>query len=212
MARALILRVAEVGVEEARRHFVAAVTAGRLVIFPTDTVYGIGARADDEAAVARLFEVKQRPADRPLPVLLGSWAELPHVVGDWPPAAQRLAHAFWPGPLTVVTRRHPRLAPAVVSGGDTVGVRMPDHCGLREWLAACDFPVAATSANLSAGLSPRELQAVPLALVESAALVLDDGPCPGGRASTVVEVTVDPVVIRRPGPITEAQIRQVLGQ
>lgn len=205
-----VLRLAEVPPEEARAAFVATAAAGGPVIFPTDTVYGLGARADREAAARRVYEVKGRPAHLALPVLVGSVAGARRVAAEWPEAAQRLAAAFWPGPLTIVVRRREDLSPLVTGGADTVGVRQPDYAPLLEWLEACDFPLAVTSANPSGAAPAVRAEDLPGELVAAVDLVLDGGPCPGGIPSTVVDVTSPLPRVLRPGPISEQEIIDAL--
>lgn len=190
--------------------FVEAADRGQLLIFPTDTVYGLGVRADSLSAVRRLYEAKGRPAGLPLPLLTGDRDRLAEVVSAWPEAAERLAAAFWPGPLTLVLARHPRV-PALVTGGrDTVGVRMPAQESLLTWLQACPFPLAVSSANLSGEPEAVTVKQIPAEVLAAASLVLDGGPCPGGRPSTVVDLTGPAPRILRPGPISEDQIRECL--
>ncbi|HEY3398041.1 MAG TPA: L-threonylcarbamoyladenylate synthase [Armatimonadota bacterium] len=209
MSAARCLPLAETDPAVVRDAFVAAAGAGELLIFPTDTVYGLGARADDATAVARIFAAKQRPAGLPLPVLLSSAAAWPSVAAAWPPAAQALAAAFWPGALTLVVPRAASLSLAVTAGGETVGVRVPDHAALRDWLGACAFPLAVTSANLSGAPPATRLAEVPASVCAVAGLLLDGGPCPGGTASTVVDVSGPEPRILRPGPITEQELAAV---
>jgi L-threonylcarbamoyladenylate synthase len=129
--------------------------AGGLVAFPTETVYGLGARADDESAVRRIFEAKGRPPGNPLIVHVRGAAEAAAIAAEWSPEAERLAAAFWPGPLTlVVTRRPGRVADAVTAGGPTVALRVPAHPIARAILDACGLPIAAPSANRSTSISP----------------------------------------------------------
>jgi L-threonylcarbamoyladenylate synthase len=205
-----LLRIATSAPEVTRAGFVEAAVAGDLLLFPTDTVYGLGARADREASLEALFSAKQRPADLPLPVLVGDREGLHRVVSAWPAAAEALAAAFWPGPLTLVLPRRPELPARLTAGAETVGVRMPDHPALLEWLRACDFALAVTSANLSG--QPPAVTAVEIApeLLAVAALLLDGGPCPGGTASTVVDLSGPEPVVLRVGPITEARLRLCL--
>jgi L-threonylcarbamoyladenylate synthase len=201
-----VLRLAEVSAEEALAAFVATAGAGGLLLFPTETVYGLGARADREESVQRIFQAKSRSAAVALPVLVGSRQQVRRVVAKWPPAAEALAQAFWPGPLTIVVSRGAGLSPLVTAGKDTVGVRMPDYPPLLAWLAACDFPLATTSANLSG--EPAAAQVAELApdLLAAVELLLDGGPCPGGVPSTVVDASSSPPRLLRPGPICEQDI------
>jgi len=204
-----VLRLSEVSPEEALTRFVEVATAGGLLIFPTDTVYGLAARADLTPPVQALFVAKQRPTELRLPVLIGSWEDLPRAVSSWPPGAAALAEAFWPGPLTLVVPAASGLSPLVTAGGKTVGVRMPDHAALRRWLSACAFPLAVTSANLSGSPPAVRAEEIPQELANSVSLVIDGGPCAGGRASTVVEIVGSGWRLLRPGPIAAEDLRRV---
>jgi L-threonylcarbamoyladenylate synthase len=204
------LRLTETPPEAALGAFAETAMAGELLLFPTDTVYGLGARADSGLALAAIFEAKQRPADLPLPVLVGDREGLRRVVASWPPAAEALAVAFWPGPLTLVLPRRSDLPPVLTAGGDAVGVRLPDHPALCAWLRACPFPVAVTSANLSGQAPAVTAGEIAPALLTAAGLLLDDGSCPGGVASTVVDLCGPEPQVLRAGPVSEAQIRACL--
>lgn len=184
----------------------AVLEHGGLVAFPTDTVYGVGAMASDPVAVAGLYRAKGRREDQPVPVLVAGEGDLDRLGINIPPGARRLAHAFWPGPLTLVVLKRPGL-PNEVSPGPTVGLRAPDHPVALEILRAAG-PVATSSANRS-GEPPAILPAqVRESLGGRIELLLDAGPAPGGRPSTVVDCTVDPPAILREGPVTiEAILR-----
>ncbi|MGH8934422.1 MAG: L-threonylcarbamoyladenylate synthase [Egibacteraceae bacterium] len=180
--------------------------AGGLVAFPTETVYGLGANAFDERAVARIFEVKGRPADNPLIVHLAGESGLAAVAADIPPLAQRLAARFWPGPLTLVVPAAPAL-PAVVTGGlGTVAVRVPDHPVALALLDAAGVPVAAPSANRSGRPSPTTAAHVTDDFGGQIDLVLDAGPCELGLESTVVDARGDHPVVLREGAVTREQL------
>src|SRR5262245_24939418 len=128
--------------------------SGKLVVFPTETVYGLGANAKDEAAVARIFEAKGRPPNNPLIVHVTGPTDCSRVVSEWPRRAQLLAERFWPGPLTLVLPRHPGLPAIVTAGGPTVAIRAPAHPVAQSLLRAAAIPIAAPSANPSGELSP----------------------------------------------------------
>jgi L-threonylcarbamoyladenylate synthase len=185
---------------------VALLRAGELVAFPTDTVYGVGAVAWDAAAVAGLYTAKLRPGDKAIPILLADPADIEQVARDLPPAARRIAEAFWPGPLTLVVPKAARVPDEVTAGGDTVAVRIPDHDLARDLIRAVGAPLATTSANLSGQPSPVTAQDVAAQLSGRIPFILDGGPCPGGVASTVVDLTGPSPVVLRPGPITLEQI------
>jgi L-threonylcarbamoyladenylate synthase len=185
---------------------VALLQAGELVAFPTDTVYGVGALAWLPEAVAKLYTAKLRPAEKAIPILLADPADIVLVADHLPPAAAAIAAAFWPGPLTMVVRKAAHVGDEITSGGSTVAVRVPDHPLARDLIRAAGAPLATTSANLSGQPSPVTAQDVADQLGGRIAFILDGGACPGGVASTVVDLTGPTPVILRPGPITLAQI------
>ncbi len=178
---------------------------GLPVVLPTDTVYGVGVLPFDAAAVERLYAVKGRPAEKGIPILLGDVADVAHVAGIIPSAAAALMAHFWPGPLTLVVPRRPEL-PANLSPDDTIAVRVPDHAVARALIRAAGGALATTSANVSGRPPARAADEALAALDGRVAAVLDDGPSPGGVASTVVDCTVDPPVVRRVGPLSAADL------
>lgn len=188
----------------------AALAAGQLVLFPTDTVYGLAARADDETAVAKLFAAKQRPEEKALPLLLADAEQLAEVAAEVPAAARVLAEAFWPGPLTIVLRKNAIISDLVTGGLGTVGVRVPDLAIARSILRACGFPIAVTSANLSGDRPACTVADLPQALRAQVSIIIDGGHCAGQTPSTVADVTTDPPRILREGPISAEAIRQAL--
>jgi L-threonylcarbamoyladenylate synthase len=183
---------------------------GGLVALPTDTVYGLGALAFSQAATERIYEVKGRPLEKAIPVLLGVVEDMVKVALDVPEIAARLAARFWPGPLTLVVPRHPDI-PEAVSTLPTVGVRIPDHAVARSLLRLAG-PMAVTSANRSGAASPSSAREVLEQLGGKVALIIDGGQTPGGVPSTVVDcVGVDPKILRE-GPISKDEILSVLGR
>jgi L-threonylcarbamoyladenylate synthase len=180
---------------------------GGLVAFPTDTVYGLGALAFESAAALRLYQAKEREAEKAIPVLLSGVGDL-DAVASASAMARRLAEKFWPGPLTLVVVKRPEL-PSVVAPADTVGVRVPDHPVALHLLRAAG-PLAVTSANRSGSPSPRTADEVRAELGGRIELILDGGECPGGRSSTVVDCTRESPLILREGPITLGQIEAAL--
>lgn len=194
------------GAPGALEQAVETLRRGELVAFPTDTVYGLGAHAYQPAAVLRLYAVKERPARLPIPLLLPDPVALPEVCTDIPPLAWTLAERFWPGGLSLVLRRVFRVPDAVTAGGPTVAVRVPDHPLVRELCRRLGTPLAATSANQHGQPPPTTAGEVEAALAGRIPLILDGGPCPGGVASTVLDLTVSPPVILRPGPVTTEQL------
>lgn len=184
---------------------------GKLVVFPTETVYGLGAHACDPLAVRRIFAVKGRPASNPLIVHIAALEQLAQVTSNCPDLARRLAERFWPGPLTLVLPKHPQIPAEVTAGGPTVAVRIPSHPVALALLQVAGIPVAAPSANRSTAISPTRAEHVLRSLGESVDLILDAGPCPNGVESTVLDLTVDPVRLLRPGPITVPMLEAVIG-
>jgi L-threonylcarbamoyladenylate synthase len=190
--------------EHAMERALAVLSAGGLVVMPTDTVYGVGCLAFNSEAVARLYLVKGRPENKPIPVLLSSAVELDSVAIEVPQPMRRLAETFWPGPLTLILPRRPSL-PQAIGPGDTVGVRVPAH-RLAQRLLSAAGPMAVTSANLSGEPPARSADEAEMALAGRVDLILDDGPSPGGQPSTVVDGTTDPMTIVREGPISQAAL------
>jgi L-threonylcarbamoyladenylate synthase len=182
--------------------------AGRLVAFPTDTVYGVGALAFDGRAVESIYTAKDRPVQKAIPVLLGEADDLKNIASRVPEMARRLAARFWPGPLTLVVPKKPNL-PEAVSATDTVGVRVPDHRVARTLLQATG-PMAVTSANISGQPSPSTAEEVFAQLGGRIDLILDGGHTPGGTPSTVVDCTGQQPVIVRAGPVALEDILSVL--
>jgi L-threonylcarbamoyladenylate synthase len=184
---------------------------GNLVAFPTETVYGLGANALDAAAVAKVFAAKGRPPTNPLIVHVADQSQAAALTPDWTPAAHKLAAAFWPGPLTLVLKKHSHIPDAVTAGGPTVAVRVPAHPVALALLNSVKLPVAAPSANRSGELSPTTAAHVWASLGDRIDLLLDGGACPGGLESTVVDVSGEVVKVLRPGLITVAQLEAVVG-
>ena len=192
--------------------------AGGLVAFPTETVYGLGADASNELAVARIYSVKGRPADHPLIVHVASMDGLGDWARDVPEYAISLARDFWPGPMTLVVRRSDLAGDFVTGGQDTVGVRVPNHpvaLGLLEaFVKAGGRGIAAPSANRFGNVSPTTAQAVAAELgdyLADADQILDGGPCDVGVESTIIDCTGDTPKILRPGAITVEMIEQSTG-
>ena len=185
---------------------------GGLVAFPTETVYGLGADADNAAALARLYAVKGRPGEHPVIVHVGAPAQLDEWAADVPVAARRLGDALWPGPLTLVVRRAARVLDGVTGGGDTVGVRVPDQPVALALLRAFGGGIAAPSANRFGRVSPTTADDVRADLGDDVDVVLDDGPCTVGVESTIVDCTGDELVILRPGGVTRELVEKVSAQ
>lgn len=185
---------------------------GGLVAFPTETVYGLGANALDEEAVAGIFKAKGRPQDNPLIVHVCSLDMISPLVAKVPEAAIRLAGAFWPGPLTMIFPKSGAV-PAAVSGGlDTVAIRFPAHMVARELIRRADLPIAAPSANLSGSPSPTTAQHCIHDLMGRVDAIVDSGSCGVGLESTVISLTGETPRVLRPGGVTVEQLREVLGE
>jgi L-threonylcarbamoyladenylate synthase len=185
--------------------------AGDVVALPTETVYGLAANALDAAAVARLYEAKGRPAQNPIIVHVADLAMARRCVRAWPAVAERLAGAFWPGPLTLVLPRAREIPDIVTAGGPTVGVRWPAHPFIRAVIRECGFPLAAPSANLSNRLSPTTAEHVRKQLGGRIPLIVDGGPSSVGIESTVVDLTSEPPAVLRPGMIHDPSLIAVTG-
>ena len=183
--------------------------AGHVIVVPTDTIYGVAADGLNPDAIQRLYDVKERPADRPIPLLLADIADVWHVIRSFPAGAHRLAKTFWPGPLTLVLPARPELPSILLAGGTTVGLRIPDHDWLRDLIRRLGRPLATTSANLSNRPPARTAQEALAQLEGRIPLVIDDGLARGGQASTVVDCTGERPRVLRPGPISEEEILRV---
>ncbi|HWP19842.1 MAG TPA: L-threonylcarbamoyladenylate synthase [Burkholderiaceae bacterium] len=194
---------------------VEALVAGRLVAFPTETVYGLGADAGSDEAVARIYSAKGRPADHPLIVHVPSPAASHALADAVPPMARRLMDAFWPGPVTVIVPRRPGVASAAAGGQSTIGLRCPAHPVARALLEACVrrglVGLAAPSANLFGRISPTTAQHVAGEFGDDV-LVLDGGPCQVGIESTIIDCSRGHPVLLRPGTIARQRLEQVLGE
>ncbi|MGI8574407.1 MAG: L-threonylcarbamoyladenylate synthase [Egibacteraceae bacterium] len=184
---------------------------GGLVAFPTETVYGLGADALDPKAVARIFAVKQRPADNPLIVHLADAGRL-DALAVTTPCARRLAARWWPGPLTVVLRARPHVPSVTTAGLDSVAVRVPAHPVAHALLRAANLPVAAPSANRSGRPSPTTAQHVLADLGDAVDLILDGGRCLHGVESTVVDARGDRPIVLREGALSREQLDAVPGR
>ncbi len=190
--------------QEALAHEAAEILrAGGVVVFPTDTVYGIAARAGDDAALARLYTIKRRPHSRQIALLIDDPSIMQQLAAEVPLSAPELARRYWPGALTIVLRGP--------QPGETVAFRQPDHPVPRAVVRALGWPVAATSANLSDHPSPLTAQDVLAQLPAGYQLLIDGGPCPGGVDSTVLDLTGPRVRVLRPGPLDIHELEAMIG-
>lgn len=194
------------------RRAAALLRAGELVAFPTETVYGLGADALNGEAAARIFAAKGRPADNPLIAHIAGESGLAGLIAGEPCAcARKLMRAFWPGPMTLIFPKSPRVPREVTAGLDTVAVRMPSHPVARALISAAQTPIAAPSANRSGRPSPTTAAHVLEDMEGRIPLILDGGPCEVGLESTVVDVTGARPRILRPGGVTLEMLEGVVG-
>lgn len=192
-------------------HAVAILRRGGLVAFPTETVYGLGADANNSDAVRSLFAAKGRPADHPVIVHLASSVQLAQWTCEFPPLAQKLAAKFWPGPLTLILRRAGSVSELVTGGQDTVGLRVPSHPVAQAFLAAFGGGIAAPSANRFGHVSTTTAAHVAQELGDRVDYVLDGGASDIGIESTIVDATADHPVLLRPGHISASEIEATAG-
>lgn len=189
----------------------ALLRAGRLVAFPTETVYGLGANALDENAVRRIFEAKGRPFSSPVIVHVSSIAMARELTLEWPAQAELLARQFWPGPLTIILPKRSHVPDLVTAGLPSVGLRIPAHPLAQALLEAAQIPIAAPSANRFTELSPTTAEHVRERLGSRVNMILNGGPCTVGIESTVISLTGSAPRILRPGMIARTQIEEIIG-
>ncbi len=185
---------------------------GGLVVFPTETVYGLGANALSAESVRQIFVAKGRPSDNPLIVHIADAAQLADIVSEIPQSAKLVMEALWPGPVTLIMRKSDVVPGCVTAGLDTVAVRMPSHPAARALLRKCGVPVAAPSANTSGRPSPTTAQHVVEDLSGKVDYIIDGGNCTVGLESTVLDVTVPIPQILRPGGVGLEELKQLLGE
>ncbi len=187
------------------------IRSGGTVVFPTETVYGLGANALDPSAVKKIFEAKGRPGDNPLIVHIYKKEQAEEVAEDIPETARKLMDEFWPGPLTIILKRKPCIPSEVTAGLDTVGIRMPKNSSAAELLRLADVPVAAPSANISGKPSPTAFKHCVDDMDGKVDAIIDGGSCDVGIESTVIDLSGEPVIYR-PGDISRDRIESVIGQ
>ncbi len=185
--------------------------AGGLVCYPTDTVYGIGAAAGDDAAARRLFAVKGRSRDKPMPLLLADTSDAARVA-DVTPLAATLAGRFWPGALTIVMPKAPSYRSLALAGSETVALRVPNHDLLREIVRALGEPVTGTSANRADAPAPVSAGEVALQIGEMVELIIDGGLSQARLESTVIDITHDIPKVLREGAVSREEIEDALGR
>jgi L-threonylcarbamoyladenylate synthase len=198
--------------QKAVRSAAELLRAGEVVALPTETVYGLAANALNEKAVAKIFQVKGRPAHNPIIVHVASSPMAQTCVKQWTKLAKKFSKAFWPGPLTLVLPRAETIPDAVTAGGATVGIRWPSHPFMQAVIRECGFPLAAPSANLSNQISPTNAEHVRAQLGGKISLIVDGGQSQVGIESTVLDLTVSPPKILRPGMIHAESLAAVCGE
>jgi L-threonylcarbamoyladenylate synthase len=206
------LKTRIINADDARAISIVAdeIRRGNLAAFPTDTVYGVGAIASNAEAVTRLYNVKGRRMQKPIPILVKGPEQLSLVAREVNDLANRLIEKFWPGALTLILPRHPDLPDVICAGGDTIAVRMPAHVLTLALIREVGSPLAATSANQSGKDSPLDVPGVLMNLKGRIEVVLDGGMCPGGIDSTVVDTTGGVLRVLRETAIPARVIREAL--
>jgi|GEM_PF-41486 len=185
--------------------------AGGVIAFPTDTFYGLGANPMSGRAVEKIFRIKRRPAGKPLLILVASRKQAETVAAEIPDAAAALMRAFWPGPLTLLLPARPGLPRSLTAGSGKIGVRLPASPFARQLIETLGHPLTAPSANISGAENICGAAQVRRSLGSALDLIVDGGPAPGGRASTVLDTTLSPPELLRAGPVTRQHIETILG-
>ena len=198
-------------IEQQVERGISILRRGGIVAFPTDTVYGLGASIRLPRAVERVYEVKRRPRDMALPVLLADASQLPEVAESIPAVAWRLIHRFLPGALTIVLPKAKSVPDIVAAGGTTIAIRIPNHPITLALIRGLGAGLVGTSANVSGQPSPLTASEALCQLGDEVDLIIDGGPCPGGKESTVVDVTTERPVVLRQGAVSIEELEEVCG-
>ena len=188
---------------------VSILKTGGLVAFPTDTLYALGASSSIESALERVYEAKGRPIGMPLPILVSSPSDIHRVAIEIPEVTWRLIDAFWPGPLTIILNKNKDISDIITAGGDTVGIRMPNHTIALELIQALGSPITGTSANSSGDNSPSTAEDVFESLGKSVDLIIDGGKCIASGASTILDLASNEPKIVRHGVLSLEEIQRV---
>lgn len=186
-----------------------AIKAGKLVVFPTETVYGLGANACDGDAVKKIFAAKGRPQDNPLIAHIADFENISEIALEVPAAARKLAEKFWPGPMTLIMKKKPVISDITSAGLESIGIRMPSNAIARELIKAAGVPIAAPSANISGRPSPTDIERCVEDMNGKADYIIGGEQCTFGLESTVIDCTTNPICILRPGAITLEMIKEV---
>ncbi len=184
---------------------------GHLVCYPTDTVYGLGAAASNDAAVRRLYAVKGRAPDKPVPLLIADSAAASWLA-EVTPVAKSLMSRYWPGPLTIVMRKQGDFRSLALAGQGSIALRVPDQALVRAIIRALDEPITGTSANRTGAPPPVSAAEVAFQLGEMVSLVIDGGPAKRRQESTVIDITSSPAEILRQGVVSREHLREALGK
>ena len=188
----------------------SVLNTGGVIAFPTDTFYGLGADPLNPNALSKIFQIKQRPSDKPLLVLIHSLDQLAGLTAEVNDNARKLMEHFWPGPLTLIFKATPGLPDVLTAGTGTIGIRLPGHPFTRKLLAALDRPLTAPSANISGAGEPLSAQEVKNELGDGLSLIVDGGPTPGGKPSTLLNTTTNPPTLIREGGLSRSVVESVL--
>ncbi|MCH8932534.1 MAG: threonylcarbamoyl-AMP synthase [Nitrospinae bacterium] len=184
--------------------------SGGVIAFPTDTFYGLGADPFNPEAISKIFRIKQRPADKPLLVLIHSPDQVDRLTDQITPLAKLLMRSFWPGSLTLLFKAAPGLPSELTAGTGKVGVRLPAHLFTLQLLEGLDCPLTAPSANISGHKEPTALWEFPSTLGEELDLLVDGGPAPGGKPSTILDATTNPPILVREGAVSRKDLQLIL--
>jgi L-threonylcarbamoyladenylate synthase len=183
---------------------------GGVIAFPTDTFYGLGANPFNKKAISRIFKIKQRPENKPLLVLIGAVHQVSILAQEINPTAEILINKLWPGPLTILFSAHSHL-PALLTGNTgKIGIRQPGNEQVRKLLAGIDYPITATSANISGSANATSAEEVEKTLGSQIDLIIDGGPAVSAKESTVLDVTLSPPLIVRDGTMSKTEIETAL--
>ncbi len=188
----------------------SVLNSGGVIAFPTDTFYGLGADPFNSDALSKIFRIKQRPADKPLLVLIHSRDQLADLTQEATDNARTLVENFWPGPLTLIFKAAPGPPDTLTAGTGTIGIRLPDHPFTHRLLETLDRPLTAPSANISNAEELNTAQQVESTLGEKLDLIVDGGPAPGGKPSTVLDTTTEPPTLLREGALSRSDLESVL--
>jgi len=192
------------------REIVRCLRAGGIIIYPTETFYGIGALFTIENTLKRLFSIKQRDAGKPVLLLIPDVAFIKNISSAVPPVLEKLAEIFWPGPLTLLIEAVPHLSPLITGHNRTVGIRVSSNPIVQALVALLQDGITSTSANISGDVSPSSIEEIPTALLNTVDIVIDGGKTPGGSPSTVFDIASTPYKTVREGAISTRQIMKVL--